>query len=405
MKQLLGNWEIKVLAVLAAIIFWFLVVATENTFYTFPEEVPVKAFNIPENLVVSHDLENVSLRLKIDNRDTIKNLVVDDFNAYIDLEGATVGEREVDVEVSSKKSEINVVKVDPSVIKVKIEEKAEKEVPIEYEITANPKDGYSVKDVSVSDERVVIKGSEQVLNDIDHASLILNLEGLDDDVTKLFKVIVLDEDGNEIEGITFNNEELSATVVISSVTDQKVAGVQPTIIGTPQDNIWIKSITVEPNFVILTGDQDLLNTVDFVKTADIDVSGITEDLEFNVQVAGLPEGLNVDGSSDVKVSIEVDVNDSTSISGIRKTYTLPILVRKFNTDQRSIALDPMTVTLVIEGEQDALSEVSSKLNVELDISGYEGNSANVDISKNNIDLPFGVEVVSITPSKVKVSWQ
>ncbi len=405
MKKLLGNWEIKVLAVLAAIIFWFLVVATENTFYTYPDEIPVKAFNLPENLVVAQDLGTVKLRLKIDNRDTIKNLTIDDFSAYVDLEGATVGERQADIEVSSKKSEINVVKVDPSSIKVNIEEKAEKEVPIEYEITNGPKEGYVVKDVSISSDNIVIKGSQEILNDIEGASLLLDLNGLNDDITANFKVAILDKQGEKIQGVTPAKEELEATVKISAVTDQKIAGVQPTIIGTPQDNIWIKSITVDPNYVVLNGESDKLDTLEFVKTADIDVSNISNDSSFDVQITGLPEGVSVEGSNSVKVNIKVEVTEASNISGLRKTFTLPVLVRKFSSDQKSISIDPMTVTLVVEGDEEIINKISSKLNVELDISQYEGNEADVDVTENNIDLPSGVKIVSITPSKVKITWQ
>jgi len=405
MKRKLRNWEIKVLAVLAAIIFWFLVVATENTFYTFPEEVPVKAFNVPENLVVAEDLTTVTLRLKIDNRDTIKNLTSDDFNAYVDLEGAGVGEREVDIEVSSKKSEINVVKVDPSKITVKIEEKSEKEVPIDYEIVNNPKEGFVVKDVEISSDRVIIKGSEDNLNNVESATLLLDLEDFDSDIESEFRITVLDDDENEIQGITFENEKLKAKVQIGTINDQKIAGVQPTIIGTPNENIWIKSITVDPNFVVLDGESDKLNSIDFVKTADIDVSGLSADSNFDVQIAGLPEGVSVEGSNTVNVSIKVDVNNSTNISGVRKTYTLPIIVSKFSTEQKGISFDPMTITLVVEAEQELLDTISKKINVELDISEYEGNSADINITEENIDLPPGVNVVSITPSAINVSWE
>lgn len=405
MKRKLSNWEIKVLAVIAAIIFWFLIVATENTFYTFPEEVPVKAFNVSENLVVAEDLGNVILRLKIDNRDTIKNLTSDDFNAYVDLEGAAVGEREVDIEVSSKKSDINVVKVDPSKITVKIEEKSEKEVPIEYEIVNYPKDGFVVKDVEISSDRVLIKGSEDALNSIDSATLLLDLEDLDSDIESEFKLAVLDDDENEIQGITFENEKLKAKVQIGAINDQKIAGVQPTIIGTPNENIWIKSITVDPNFVVLDGESDKLNSINFVKTADIDVSGLSADSNFDVQITGLPEGVSVEGSNTVNVSIKVDVNNSTNVSGVRKTYTLPIIVSKFSTEQKGISFDPMTITLVVEAEQELLDTISKKLNVKLDISEYEGNSADINITEDNIDLPPGVNVVSITPSTINVSWE
>ncbi len=405
MRSLLKNWEIKVLAVLAAIIFWFLVVATENTFYTFPEEVPVEAFNVPENLVVAEDLGNVKLRLKIDSREKVKNLTVDDFNAYVDLKDSTIGEREADIEVSSKKSDINVVKVEPSEISVKIEEKAEKEIPVDYKIKNNPKEGFVVNGVEIENERIMIKGPEDILKGVDKAYLMLDLSDLDEDITGEFDVAVLDEEDEKIEEIIFEEDKIEATVVINAVKDQKIAGVKPTVTGTPNSNIWVKSITVDPNYVVLNGPKDELNKIDFVKTTDINVSDLSEDSTFDVSVIGLPEGVSVDGPPGLKVKIDVEKTNSGSISGTRKSYTLPVLVRKFKTDQKGISIDPMTVTLVLEGSDDIINNISSKLNVELDISKYEGNETEVELNEDNIELPAGVKIVSITPSKVKISWE
>ncbi len=405
MKKLLKNWEIKVLAVLAAIIFWFLVVATENTFYTFPEEVPVEAFNLPENLVVVEDLGTVKLRLKIESRETIKNLTVDDFNAYIDLKDTTIGEREADIEVGSKKPDINVVKVEPSEISVKIEEKAEKEIPVDYKIKNNPKEGFVVDEVEIEDVRTIVKGPEDILKEVDKAFLMLDLSDLEDDITSEFNVAVLNEEDEKIEEITFEKDKIEASVIINPVKDQKTAGVKPTIIGSPNNNVWIKSITVDPNYVVLNGSKDELDKIDFVQTTDIDVSGLSDDSTFDVSVIGLPEGVSIDEDTGLSVKIDVEKTNSGNISGTRKTYTLPVLVRKFKTDQKGISIDPMTVTLVLEGDAEIFNDISSKLNVELDISKYEGEEADIEITEDNIELPAGIGIVDITPSKVKVSWE
>ncbi|MFC1599572.1 YbbR-like domain-containing protein [Patescibacteria group bacterium] len=401
MKKLLSNWEIKALAVLAAIIFWFLVVATENTFYTFPDEIPVKAFNVPEDLVVSDELGTVKLRLKIDNRETLSNLTIDDFSAYIDLEEMQIGEREIEVEVSSKKSDINVVKVEPSKLTVKIAEKAEKEVPLESEIIGDAKEGYLVREVVTSIDRIVIKGAEKSLENIDKALLMIELDGEDDDFTRTFEVAILDDNGEKLENVSVDEPSIEAQVKISAIADQKVAGVQPTIVGSPQENIWIKSINVEPNFVVLKGDLGVLENIEFVKTSDIDVSGISANDQFTVQIIGLPEGVEIEGSNNLTVSIEVDQYDSIDSSMQRTTVKVPILIRKFKTSQKSIKPDPFAVTLVVEGDDADLSKVE----LELDITGYEGDSALIELSESNFKLPDGVNVVTITPSKVNVSWK
>lgn len=400
MKILLSNWELKALAILAAIIFWFLVVATENTFYTFPEEVPVKAFNVPEDLVVSEDLGTVKLRLRIDNRDIIGNLLVDDFSAFVDLEGMEAGEREVEVEVSSKKSEINIAKVEPSKILVKIAEKAEKEVELNYELIGNVAEGYFVKEVILPIETTMIKGSDKSLENVELATLLIALDGQEQDFTDDFDIVVLDENAEPFESIIAIESEIEAQVIIAAESEQKVAGVQPSIIGSPQENVWIKSINVEPNFVIVTGNMTQLNEVEFVKTSDIDVSGISQNVSYDVAIVGLPQGVEIDGGNTVKVSIEVETYVSVDSTAPRQTVKVPVLIRGFNTDQKSIKPDPFTVTLVVEGSKDL-----SKVELELDITGYEGDSAQIELTESNFNLPDGTKVISILPSKINVTWK
>lgn len=401
MKILLANWEIKALAVIAAIIFWSLVVATENNFYTFPEEISVKAFNVPENLVLENELGVVKLRLKIDNRESIGNLTVDDFSAYIDLEETQVGEREIDVEVTSKRTGVNVVKVEPAKLSVKIADKSEKEVPLDTKVIGDPKDGYYVKDVITQIETVKLKGAEKNLADVNEATLLIELNGEDKDFSKKFKVSVLDNDENPIENISIDQVEAEAEVQISALSDQKVVGVQPTIVGSPQENTWIKSINVEPNFVVIKGDLSILENIQFLKTTDIDVSGLSENSQFTLQIADLPEGVEIEGTSSINVSIVVDKYNSVDPSVLRQTVKVPVLIRKFKGNQNNIQPDPYTLTLIVEGDDVDLSKTS----LDLDLTEYTGKEAQIEVSESDLNLPGGVKVVSITPSTVNVTWE
>lgn len=405
MKIFLANWELKVLAVLAAIIFWFLVVGTENSFYTFPEEIPVKAFNVSEDLVVAEDLGTATLRLKIDNRESIANLVADDFSAFVDLEGLGEGEREVDIEVSSKSSDISVVKVEPARINVKIEQKSAKEVPIEYILKGEVKEGYQVKEVTISNENTIIKGSQKTINEIDSASLIIELNGEDQDINNLYPLKVFDGNGEEIPNISLDNEEIEAQITITPITDQKIAGVQPTIVGTPNESVWIKAINVDPSFVVLEGDREALKELDFVQTSDIDVKDLAENKDFTVSIIGLPEDVSVEGSGEISISIEVERYGSVGASEQRKTVNVPVVIEKRKIFQKNITIDPLSVTLIAEGSEEELNKLNSKLKVELDIYELDGGEAIFDLNEYNFNLPEGVNMVSVTPSTITVTWK
>lgn len=403
MKRFLANWELKVLAVISAIIFWFLVIGTENTFYTFPEEVPVKAFNLADNLVVSGDLPTVTLRLKIDSRETVKNLTVDDFSAFIDLDGQKEGQSTVRVEVSSKSSDIAVVKVDPSEITVDIEKVSDKEVPVDYKIEGDVAEGYSVKDVELDKENVVIKGSSESLDDVYQATALISLDNNKNDLEASVPLVVYDEKGDIIEDISFEEDEVGVKVSIASQTDQKILGVQPSVTGNPNESVWIESIDVDPAYVIAEGDQQILETLDFVSTQEVNVEGLSENKTFMVSLDSVPEGISIEDDS-LTVTITVQSYDSVDSTLARKTVNIPLVVKKFKTVQRDSTLDPPSVTLVAEGDQEDLDKIDESMWIDLDISNISQSGGTVEVSSSDLKLPGGVNVVSLTPSEIKVTW-
>ena len=404
MKILLANWELKVLAVFAAVIFWVLVIGTENTFYIFPDEVQIKAFNISDNLVVAGDLGKVKLTLKMSNREVVKTLVADDFNAYVDLQGLSEGELEIPVLVSSKKPEVSVLKVEPSKVSVNIENRSEKEVPLDYIVKGDPKEGFLVKEVKIDKENTVIKGSQDILNDITTATVIIELNGEDKDIKKIYPVKVLDKDGNEISTIIVDSKEAEADIKISAVTGQKIVGVKPNITGTPSEKVWIKSINVNPSVVMLNGASDVLKNIEFAQTKDIDVQNLAENGTYYVNITGLPEGVSVDGNPDVSVTIEVSTYNSPDSTVKRKTVNVPVVVRKFMAPQANYTIDPRSVTLVAEGSEEDIAKIPSNLQIELDITEYTENQKDFILDKSFLNLPAGVAVVSINPAKVTVKW-
>jgi len=405
MKKFLANWELKILAVMSAMIFWFLVVGTENTFYTFPEKIPVKAFNLANDLVVSDDLSTVSLRLKIGNRESIKNLTANDFSAFVDLEGQKEGEVTVRVEVSSKSSDIAVVKVEPAEIKVKIEKTSEKEVPIDHKIEGDTAEGFQVENVEISKEKVLIKGSQDVLDGISKVTALISLNNNREDLSATVPLFAYDGEGNVIQDVKFNEgeEEVGVTVLISQFKNQKILGVKPSVVGTPDDSVWIKSINVNPSYIVAKGDQQILEDLEFASTQDINVDGLKENKTFTVLVADLPEGIEVENGS-INVSIEVQSYESVGSTTQRKTVNVPLIVKKFKSVQRGSTIDPPSLTLVAEGAQEDLDKISDSLKIELDISGISQSGGTLDTSSYNVDLPNGVSIVSLNPQFVTVTW-
>lgn len=403
MKRFLANWELKIMAILSAVIFWFLVIGTENTFYTFPDAVPVKAFNLANDLVVSGDLPKVSLRLKINGREAVKNLNVDDFSAFVDLEGQNEGEVTARIEVSSKISDIAVVKVDPSTVKVKIEKISEKEVPIGYEISGDVAEGFQVKEVLLSKENIIVRGSQNALNKVSKATALISLNRNRDDLKITVPLIAYDGDDNIMSDIRFSEAEVEATVLISPFRNQKILGVQPNVVGSPDSSFWIKSVNVNPSYIVAEGDQQLLENLEFVSTQEINVEGIKENKTFTVSILNLPEGVEVENGS-ISVYIEVQSHGAVGAEIKQKTLVVPMTVKKFKSVQRESEITPSSLNVIVEGKQEDLDKISDSLKMELDISGISQSGGTLNIDGSNLDLPSGVNIVSLTPKVVTATW-
>ncbi|MBU1557413.1 hypothetical protein KKC45_00410, partial [Patescibacteria group bacterium] len=224
-----------------------------------------------------------------------------------------------------------------------------------------------------------------------------------------YEIVALDQYGEKISNVTFDTKEVEAQVKIDFVSDQKVVGVQPNVVGVPAETVWIKSINVDPSFVVLDGDPEDMSWIEFVDTGEINVDGITESKTFNVEIVGLPDGVVVGGTSQISVFVEVEqyaennVVEETVLP--RRTLQVPVVITKFNASQNNKTVDPPAVTLVLEGSDEVLRDINlNNLKIDLDISEFGENSARIDIDPSTFNLPSDVKIVTITPSKVTAKW-
>ncbi|MCA9374411.1 hypothetical protein KC725_04595, partial [Candidatus Peregrinibacteria bacterium] len=90
--KIFSNIHLKLLALISAIVLWFVVITVENTIYIFPQELEIDVRNLGSNLSLANELPEVKLFLQV-SKEELKSLTPDDFNVYIDLGNAQAGEK------------------------------------------------------------------------------------------------------------------------------------------------------------------------------------------------------------------------------------------------------------------------------------------------------------------------
>jgi YbbR domain-containing protein len=157
-KFFLDNLVLKIAAVLLSVALWFF--ATSRGQSEISIDVPLVFRNIPSGLeMIDNNIKTISLNIKGQER-PIKNIKLSDIVIYIDLSKAKKGKSIYYVTRDNIKlpHSLTVLNINPSSVKVIIEDTITKTVKVRPVITGEPEKGYYVKSVEVAPEIVVIEG-------------------------------------------------------------------------------------------------------------------------------------------------------------------------------------------------------------------------------------------------------
>ncbi len=122
---------------------------------------------------------------------------------------------------------------------------------------------------------------------------------------------------------------------------QKSLDIKPTIKGRPAENFKLKSVTLEPSKIEISGPQDVLDDEEYLKTKIIDISGQKSSFLKQVTLDIKPAIVELVGEP--VVSAQVDIVEKTTTRVISQ-----IPVELVNAEVRNFRLDPKVVDIRVE---------------------------------------------------------
>ena len=395
---IVNNWQIKLLALFSALIFWFYVASSYAKIGSFPGTLPIEYRNLPANTVAISDSDNISIKLAADGI-VWQRLSSSSFMAYVDLAGLSIGTHELEVKVDMSVSGVQIIEKKPAKILVRIEPKISKEVPVSVKIEGKPGEGFITQTADVQPAKVTVSGAQSVLEKILEATAVVKLNGETEDKTTVSKLFALDNEGKQINHISFSPEEVKVTLPLAKYEDVKTVGISPIFAGQPASSYWISKVTVSPQTITISGSASALRTTNYLETMPIDIEGIAENKTKSASLK-LPEHIGLVGDNSVKVYIEV------SQTALSKEITATIKYQNLNANLNISQISPSSVKVVVTAAGDILQNISS-LNtvVNLDLTGKQTGTFSIDISKNDISLPKDASVVSWLPSSLSITLQ
>ncbi|MDP4159807.1 MAG: CdaR family protein [Bacillota bacterium] len=376
-KMFRRNLGVKLISFLFAVLFWVFVMnqgATDKLIADQTLTIPLVANGLPQNMVVMTQLPLVRVRLQGIN----PSANIKDIYAQIDLSGGVPGERNYVIKVNTPPG-TNVIDLQPSNIKLLLDNVEEKMVPVVATVTGTPAEGYQVGAPLVRPSAVNVRGPSSILGTLDKVTTEISATGARDTIQVSRPVSFRNKEGKPIFGPNPSADILSAypsTVdviipIMSKGLSSKMIPLRVSSTGTPAQGKVLRSLIPSPSSVQVLGTPQALKGFDSLNLGPVDVSNLAEDKTFQIPIdkVTLPSGVTFfDGTT---LSIIAQIGPGViqkKISGVS------VQIRNVGT---GLETDPSmpSVDIVVEGLSDILENMtSSQIQLWVDSSGQEAGS-------------------------------
>jgi YbbR domain-containing protein len=400
MGILLRNWHLKLSAVLLATVLYTGLVFSGS----FDEDdiaVRIEQVNQPANsYVLTGDLGLVQVRYSA-ARELLGNVVAEAaFVARVDLSEYDMDDapspQVLDVEVRSLNENIEVLSWTPDTVRVEIDGRDQKMVPVEVDVGTIP-EGLEVDEPETSETEVQVRGPASVVAQVDRAVALVSIDASGIDVDRAVSLIAVDIEGQPVGTgvLEVAPETISVRVEVQQVEETRTVSVRPDITGTPAPGFAVQNLSYAPEVVTIRGLPEVLADIPEIQTEPISVADASSTQEIDAELI-LPDGVVLADGADRTVSVEITIGPTVS----SRTFIVGVLCVNAGANACLPGVDQVAVTLSGPGE--VLSALSAAdLTPTLDAGGLPpGTHALPPIVPA---LPSDVELLGVSPGTVSVS--
>ncbi len=278
------NWLLKLISVTLAIMLWYFVVGEDQVDMNI--QVPVEILNLPRTLTISNQQYKKDIEVSVRGpRSMIQGLRERNISRPVDLASAQPGTIVIKNDENSipLPRGVTVQRLQPTNITLLLDELVQKRFPINPVIEGEPASGYSLQQVVLDPDHLMISGPRAVLDK--GASLrtyVINLDDLDRSTT-LQVHLNLDQDFFNLIGET----------VVTAKIEVKENLVERTIENIPVNVRDANgSVNVEPNTITVTASipENLINVTPepaMLFRASVSPRDVTATMKMAVNVSGV----------------------------------------------------------------------------------------------------------------------
>ncbi len=322
-KKLMNNLGLKILAFLAAVTLWFLVVniddpVTDRTF----SDIPVTVINDSIVTDANRTYQIVDGTQKVDvtvtaTRSELSRISAEDIQATADMRELTLG-TQVPIQISIEGHTYEAAYSTPRNLQVQIEEEARNNFPITPTTIGTVREGYaegySIGDISCEPQELLLSGDGDTMKDLDEIEIPeseLELSGLTErtehtvDITEYLP-----------EGVTLVDSNASNVVVTISVNQPGAqvfeVSTNAIVVSNLAEGLEISYGSTVDLELQIRGPEETLDSLSLAKKVSIDLKDYTEAGTYTVPVSvELPEDCRLVNDVQVEVVLREASGDQT----------------------------------------------------------------------------------------------
>lgn len=183
------NLTIKIISIALAVFLWFFVTFKGQTETSL--DVPLEFKNTPSEMeVFKQSAKKITVSISARER-ILREIAQNDIRVIVDLSNVKLGENSIPLTKSSVKLPrgVEILRIDPSTVKLYLDKKEQKAVPVKAVITGKPQKGFIVSSVEINPSSINIEGAKR---ELDRIRLIktepIDIEGIKDNLTIQAKI-------------------------------------------------------------------------------------------------------------------------------------------------------------------------------------------------------------------------
>lgn len=325
-KKIFHNWGLKLASLILAFMLWLLVIEIDN-----PKDNRVFV-GVPVTLVNTELLDAQDKFYQVlDNTDTVRVTVrgprtIVDQLSYADI----VAEADISklteintiaISFSVQNVDVEVVGGNPDVLRLNVEDKADKWINVQYGTTGEVAEGYIVSNVQLNQNRIEVSGPKSAVDQIDKANVELDVSGAVANVSANVEILLYDAEGNllELPNVT---KSVNSVLMQAEVLATREVPIEINVMGVPADGFLATGVTMaSPATVMLAGTASALENARIViPEEELNIAGANGDVRTTVNIREyLPENTKLADSSfngrvDITVYVEPEAERTFEIS-------------------------------------------------------------------------------------------